>query len=177
MINLIPPKAKKGIIFEYWIRVVSVWMILGSFVLLLGAAVLFPVYVLIGVQISDDAIAATEKVNNYENISSQLIRASEQARYIKEESNYDLFSEYLNLFEELKGTAVILNQIQVARKENEVAPVILNGIADDRQSLASFRDRLLSDKNITSVDLPISNLARDKDIPFSITVVLNNEES
>ena len=70
-----------------------------------------------------------------------------------------------------------MSKIQLNRDNKEIAPVSLTGIARDRKTLASFRDRLLAEEQIVSVDLPISNLASDSDIQFIITVVLSNKDS
>lgn len=178
MINLIPPQEKKKIIIEYWVRVISLWSILISVVLLVGVLIMLPVYVLIGAQISvkeEAATVASERVDSYENVSVDLNRASLQARYIIEESRYRLFSDYIYLFEELQGPSIEIYEINVRRTGENIEPIIISGEATDRQTLASFRDRLLAEKYIEEVDLPISNLARDKNIFFNITVVLNKE--
>lgn len=178
MINLIPPQEKKKIVIEYWIRVISLWFILISVVLLLGVLIMLPVYVLIGTQILVKEAAATEafeRVGSYENVSVDLNRASQQARYIIEESRNHLFSEYISLFEELQGSSIEIYEINIRRVEKSIGPITITGEATDRQTLASFRDRLLAEECIESVDLPISNLARDKNILFNITVVLNKE--
>ena len=47
MINLIPPHARKAITREYWIRVVTVWMFLATFALMVIVALQIPTYVLI----------------------------------------------------------------------------------------------------------------------------------
>lgn len=177
MINLIPPSAKKSLLIEYWVRVASTWLILWSIALLASAAILLPAYVLIGTQVSvykNSAQEATEKVAGYEDVSRGLVRASQQARVLVDEDSLPVLSEYMTLFEELQGADVQLNQIAISRKEAGFNPITLSGVASDRQALASFRDRLLSKEEITKVDLPISNLARDKDIQFTITVNLEN---
>lgn len=176
MINLIPPPEKKKIIVEYWIRVVSLWFILISFVLLLGTLIMLPVYVLIGTQISlkeEAAIEASERVDSYENVSIDLNRASQQAKYVIEESRFSLFSEYIYLFEELQQSSIEIYDISLHRGQEGIEPIVISGEATDRQTLASFRDRLLAEEYIEEVDLPISNLARDKDILFTLTIVLN----
>lgn len=179
MINLIPPQEKKKIIIEYWFRATSLWLILISSVLLLGALVMLPVYVLIGTQISAKeaaATAASEKVDSYENVSIDLNRASQQARYVIEESRHAAFSEYISLFEKLEGFSVEIYEINLQRTDDKIEPIRISGEATNRQTLASFRDRLLAEECITEVDLPISNLARDKNILFDITVMLNKEK-
>lgn len=178
MINLIPLAAKKSIVKEYWIRVLSVWMILWAFALLCGMSIIFPSYVLIKSQVdvyATPAAEASEKVADYKSASKVLIESSQQARIIVDENREQVMSDLVLLFRSLQGDTVQLSGMTILRSDDGVAPVKLEGIADDRQSLASFRDRLLEQPNITVVDLPISNLARDRDIQFSITVTMDNQ--
>lgn len=177
MINLIPPPAKRKLRYEYWVRAVSVWFTIWSVALFAGACILLPAYVLIGSQVSVyqvSATAASEKVVNYETVSASLEQANLQARSVIDEANLPLFSEYISLFEAQQGSGVAITEMRLSREVTGVAPVTVSGTADDRQSLASFRDRLLAIEEVTSVDLPISNLARDKDISFTLTVALRN---
>lgn len=176
MINLIPAKAKKAVLTEYWVRVVSVWVIIWSIVTFVCASILLPVYVLIGSQISALEVSASEasqKVSGYENVSATLVDASQHAKFALDEFSRPVFSDYITLFEEIQGSSIQLNNISLLRNAEGIEPILLVGVALDREALASFRDRLLAEEVITSVDLPISNLARDKDIPFTITVTLN----
>jgi len=180
MINLIPQKEKRSILVEYWVRVVTVWLTLWAVALFVSAGILLPAYVLIGSQVSvyeTSAAQASQKVATYENVSESLTRASQQAKVVIDELYVPVFSDYISLFEGLQGEGVEISKIKLNRDENGIAPVSLVGIASDRRTLASFRDRLLADEHITSVDLPISNLARDVDINFTITVTLANNDN
>lgn len=180
MINLLPAPAKKNLLIEYWIRVVSVWMVLWSVALIAATSVLLPTYVLIEAQVksyADSAAAASEKVANYESVSVALVEASQQAKMVIDEEKIPLFSYYVNKFESLQQDGIVIKTINLTRADSGVAPILIGGEARDRQSLASFRDRLLADEAVDTVDLPISNLARDKNISFSITVTLVNQTS
>ncbi len=177
MINLIPAAAKKSLRLEYWVRVFSVWMIAWSIALVISACILFPAYVLIQSQVQvyrDSALAAKEKVVDYENVSVDLVGASQQAKFSLDEGRLFLFSEYVNLFENLQGEGVLLTDLSIDRSVSSEQFVSLQGVAVDRKSLAAFRDRLLEREEIGAVDLPISNLARDSDITFNITVTLKS---
>lgn len=180
MINLIPTKAKRSILIEYWVRVVSVWIILGSVALLLGAVLLFPVYVLVSSQVSAKESAvmeASEKVNNFQDVSVALEAASQQAKYALRESALSDMSEYITLFENLQGSAIEINNIEISRMDKDISPIQIFGVARDRKGLADFRDRLLKEPDVTEVDLPISNLASDSNIRFTITVTLRKDSS
>lgn len=179
MINLLPPAAKKGILIEYWVRVISVWLILWSLALLAAASLSFPAYVFTATQIKlhqDSATQAMKQVTDYEQTSVALTRASQQARIIVDGQQVDRFSKYVFLLEQLQGTDVQVSTIALERVEDGMAPITVGGTARDRQALASFRDRLLTNEAVVSVDLPISNLAKDKDIQFTISVTLRKSD-
>ena len=180
MINLIPPQAKKKLKAEYWVRVFSVWLMLWSAALLVGAGILLPAYVLIDSQVTVYEASAAEaslKVASYENVSTSLVQASQQAKIINDAALLPVFSEYIDLFSSLENKDVQITDISFSNTEVGIAPMVMSGMASDRHSLALFRDRLLADDRIVSVDLPISNLASDKDIKFNITVNVNNSET
>ena len=177
MTNLIPPRAKKQLLKEYWVRVVSVWLMLWAAALLLGAIAILPVFILVSHQVvihKESAELASEKVVNYENVATELVRVSQLAQIIIDEGEVPAFSYYLDLFNRLEGSGVEINQLNLTREGLAIGLIQVSGIAKDRQSLASFRDRLLSQEEIVEVDLPISNLTLDKDITFNITVTLND---
>jgi hypothetical protein len=178
MINLIPVKAKQLLKLEYWMRVLAVWLVVWSVAVFAAASILLPAYVLIGSQVSiyeDSAAEVSENVSGYENPSLALVRASQQAKVVVDISAAPLLSDYVLLFEKLEGSGIELDSINVRRVEDVVAPVVLSGVASDRQALTSFRDRLLVEPLIKDVDLPISGLEKDKDLFFSITVTFIND--
>ncbi len=178
MINLIPPQAKKSIVTEYWIRVAATWMYLWAFTLVCCAAIVFPAYVNVHSQVAvyeDSAAQASAKVADYKTASVGLVRSSQQASTIINESRIPTFSKYFNLFESLQGSQISVSQVSVSRSMDGLEPIRIVGQAADRQSLASYRDRLLAQEVVTEVDLPISNLAQDRNIQFTLTLVMDNE--
>lgn len=179
MINLIPPAAKKRLQFEYWTRVLAVWLLTWAVSLVIGASLLLPTYVLIGSQVdvfAESAALASEKVNSFENVSKTLVQSSQQASFILNESDLPEISAYVDLLKSLEGSDIIINKITVSRSGVDLRPIQVSGEANSRQALASFRDRLVAEEVVKEVDLPISNLAQDREILFSITVVLDNEK-
>lgn len=175
MINLIPPSAKKSITLEYWLRVISMWSVIWSIALLLGISIMIPAYVLITLQVSafsESAASASQKLATLKDVSKELEQASEGARVLIDGMRFVKVSDYEALFRDLENDDVRLTQIGIDRTKDGLAPARLAGQAASRQALASFRDALLAQPEVASVDLPISNLAKDKDIQFSLTVTL-----
>ena len=180
MINLIPPSAKRSLKFEYWVRVFSVWLIIWSVALFIGACFMFPTYVLIGSQISataEEAELAQENVESFNLVSRDLVRASQQAKFAVDELTLPKISAYQTLLKQFEGQGIEVENISINRSEEEtgIAPISVNGVAVDRRALAEFRDRLVANEAIEEVELPIANLAQDRNISFSLSVVINNE--
>ena len=177
MINLIPPEAKKSITIEYWVRVGSVWALLLAFALACASFVFLPAYVLISSQVdayTESTDSASEKIASYENVTTGLIRASQEARTVIAGTNITPISEYVALIDTVQGSGINITKVSLSRADEGIAPIQVSGVATDRQSLAAFRDRLLREATFSAVDLPIANLAKDRDIPFSITITVDN---
>jgi len=181
MINLIPPTAKKKIFLEYWARVATVWLTTASVLVIVGIFLLLPSYVLIDSKIDVYAEGIEEliaEVNEYNNSVAQLIEASNQAKLIIGQEDHREFSAVLSLLENIAGDFVTLTSYEFTRATNHnLSPIVINGRAGTREALADFREALLADPAIESAFLPLSNLARDRDLTFSITVTLTQPKS
>ncbi len=175
MINLIPPQAKKSITLEYWLRVVTVWAFTIAAMFVLGGVLMIPTYVLINLQVaafSDSAASASQKLATLKDVSGDLDTANKQAQALVIGLRYSQMSQYIKLFRKLENNDVTFSQIGINRTKDGVSPIQLSGTATNRQALAAFRDTLLGQSEVQSVDLPISNLAKDKDIAFNLTVTM-----
>ena len=130
MINLIPPSAKKSIVTEYWLRVLSVWCFTWAFALVVGIFLLVPVYVLINLQVStlsESAALASEKLANLKDVTGEFNLANQQARVLIEGSKRQPLSLYNTQFRELETTEVSLASITITRAAEGIAPVALTG--------------------------------------------------
>lgn len=179
MINLIPPVVRKNIITEYWVRVVSIWLFI---VAVAATAVVFlslPVYVLVSSKVdvyAQSAAAATERVTEYDLSAGALVRANVMAQRVYELREVEKFSSLIAAIETLQGNDIQIDGFELAREKGALAPVLVNGRATTRQALSDFRETLLSQETISEVVLPISNLAKDKDIQFSVWITFKESE-
>jgi hypothetical protein len=178
MINLIPPSAKSSITREYWMRVVSTWLFILSGVAIIITALLIPVYVLVNSQVTayqETAEEAISEVNKYDLSSTALVRASQDAAKILKMQHEPRFTDFITLFESLQSESVTLDHFEFMKQGGELTPISISGKAETRQALADFREALLDNDRIETVVLPISNLAQDKDITFTISVTMKKE--
>lgn len=175
MINLIPPSAKKSIVREYWMRVVSVWVFIMSAVSFIFATLLIPVYVLIESKTNartESAKVALDETTKYNLSSAELIRASKQARLLLQLQDTVRFTEFVSLLEDVQNDQVSITTYDFSLQEGAIAPINISGTALTRQALATFRQALLNHPAIEDAYLPISNLALDKNITFTVTVTM-----
>ncbi len=179
MVNLIPPSAKKSVIIEYWVRVLTIWSIMATVVAVLIAVTFMPVYVLVDAKIDayqESAEEASQKIAYFESVSDDLTNSTKQAQLLISSTNEISLSEVVELFDSLESNGIESSEINITKlPAGGIAPVTLSGYARDRQALSDFRDRLLAQEEIEVVDFPISNLAKNKDINFSITVTMSNQ--
>ncbi len=174
MINLIPPAARRVIIREYWTRVVSVWLLLASAAGIMVLILLLPTYLLISIKadvLNQEVAAASEKIASYDISATDILKANRHAQLLLNVQTPVPFYTLINDIEATAGPAIAINDFRFLRQGMNDT-IQLAGQASTRQDLASFRDTLDGDERFLSVDLPISNLIKDRDILFSMTINL-----
>lgn len=174
MTNLIPPTAKKQVKNEYWIRVASVWMMLVASGFLVVGIMFVPTLVLIQSQL--DAFASEVDQANIQNESfvgakATLVQANTIARTLSKESDTMQFTTLLEILETLAGAQVSINNFTFSKASGEISTISISGQAASRQALVSFSDVIEANDLFESAEIPLSTLAKDKDIPFTISVV------
>jgi hypothetical protein len=174
MINLIPPSAKKSIAFEYWKRVIAVWLGLFSTAFIILSVFLLPTHIALRSEIAyleETVSAGVDRVSTYDISATELITASTQARLLIENQATNTPSDLIATLSLYAGNNVTLNNFQFA-KLTTVPAITVTGLANTRQDLALFRDTIAADERFAIVDLPISNLIKDKDLLFSMEITL-----
>ena len=83
------------------------------------------------------------------------------------------FSTHLNLIDELAGEAILLTKFNLTPEEGVLNTITLIGVADTRTALANFRDALENHPRYSNVELPISNLAKESNITFTLSLTVN----
>lgn len=171
MINLIPTTAKKQVIIEYWVRTISAWAFLGGTALLLMVSLFIPLNIHVTGQeryFSSLLAESESEQTSYKEKSNLLQKANQQAALllqVKEE--YTLY-ELLPRLWEYAGEGVELEEVSINQVSSPTVSV--GGTAQTRQSLVAFRDALERQEDFVAVELPISNLIKESDVPFVILI-------
>ena len=175
MINLIPPQAKKIVLREYWLRVVAAWLLLLSFVLFALATLSFPTYLLIeqlNQSLVSDIQAVAAKQVSYSEIENTVKNINALVNHLNTNREQVKFSSLLAKLDAIDDSHVTLDQFVFVEEQDVLKKIELIGHADTRSDLSAFRDAVEKSEEFDAVELPISNLAKDKDLSFSMDVFL-----
>ena len=174
MLNLLPQEEKKHLRREYMERL-GVIILGGVFItLFIGIALLLPSFFLSKAReevlmeqaaITRDSVTLQEK----ETLEETLRAASQKLTILaREEGEVPLrlvFETILNH----KTEGIALTELFYAESE-DVVTLSASGVAERRSDLLKFSGALREDPLFTNIQLPVSNLAEDRDISFTITI-------
>jgi len=178
MINLLPPNVQKQVQIEYWIRVCSVWLILLGLACIVLGLLLVPSLFLVHSQLAvfDGTYQNANTQNNaYEDLEQDVRISNGIAAQLVSSNNETLFFDFISEIERIAERTVTLNSIEFSRNEAVIESIQISGDASSRSSLVQFRDDLEDSPLFASAELPLSDLAKDKDVPFGIVIVISNE--
>ncbi|MEL6805041.1 MAG: hypothetical protein AAFO91_14800 [Bacteroidota bacterium] len=176
MINLIPHSARAQIKTEYWLRAVTVWSFMLAFALLLIFALQLPTYVLVisldeALRTQINTAAATQ--GEFADLEQQVIDTNNLVVHLTEQEQQTVrFSELMYELDAISPAAVQLMQFDMRRADGRIEAIEVVGRANSRTALSNYRDRVEAHELFGAAELPISNLAKDSDIPFSMTITM-----
>jgi hypothetical protein len=168
MFKLLTEESRAIVSREYKLRRVVV--IVTSLALVLSAALvgLFPSYILTKVKQSEAGALATP-LQGEEDLEAWLKVFNGKLHALSAGITGAKASLDIEKVLSLKNSGVRITQMKW--DEGEAGDTLsLLGIATDRQTLLSFEKRLKDSGKFSSVMLPVSNLAKERDINFQINL-------
>lgn len=173
MINLIPPAAKKKVVTEYWVRAVSLWGLLGGTAVLVVTTLFVPlnIYIFNQEQYLTTILSSNQAAQDNQTKNTTLLtQANQQAQILLSADAGYLLSALLPVLSETAGENIKLEDISLTQTNSPV--LVVSGQATSRQTLVAWRDVLETEESFLTVNLPIGNLIKDRDVPFTITITL-----
>lgn len=181
MINLIPPHARKQVRIEYWVRSVSVWVLLAAIALFIVGVLFAPTYVLIHSQLSayeDSYAAAAANDASYKELEASVRIANANAQKLLTGGAVHSYTNILEEVDLITNETIVLEEVRMERTSvGLIEQITLRGVAATRIALVAYQEAIEAHAFFETADLPISNLAKDKDVPFSMTVTLKLPET
>ncbi|MEI8338095.1 MAG: hypothetical protein WCF92_03040 [bacterium] len=172
MFSLLPEQYRKKLQLEYRIRLAIV-SLLGFIALSIVTGVLiFPTYIRVSVE---NQILADQKLNLEKQIALQVGKdSSGDIKNIKQNINIaslDKRSVILAINTVTKVQSIDIKLINFLYTYNsKLSTLVIDGFATDRQSLQLFKKNLSAEPLFSGVELPLSDYAKDSNIPFSINL-------
>ena len=180
MINLIPPTAQAQVVTEYWLRVISVWLFLLGTVILVIAILNVPAYVLVHNQLDTYLQEFTNATTNKESFTAaelSITRTNTIATLLAKPAPAISFTKLVSELEKSKSPGIIIFDFSLIKVKDAIDTITVTGQADSRATLSTFRDTLDMNPLFGKVTLPLSSLAKDKEIPFTITIAPDNQKT
>lgn len=176
--NLLPASAQRAFRREYLVRLATVAGTLGLALLVAHAALLFPTY-LYGTanasakQAELDTLKASHATAEEREIAERLGQLRTDIKHLERLATLRTGSSLLRETLNVPRPGIRLTGFTVARGQDETPDAMtVSGVALSRDSLRAYVSALEASPSITGAELPISAYAKERDIPFTITVRL-----
>ena len=174
--NLLPPERKKAIKRIYLFRLVTVCILVLSFIVLSSAAILVPSYIHVHqqniLQTKElERLSTTLIASGGKDVALRIKTLAQDAGYLSRLATSSTATSVITLLTNIPHQGISITGISYTPVVKGVdGKVILNGTATTRTTLRSYMDALSSQPFIKNADLPISAYAKEKEIPFTITL-------
>lgn len=176
MINLLPIQYKKALKQTYLLRLLSVALFAGAVLIVIHSVLLIPSYVFLQAQVLNqeaekEFIGKTLEASGSDEVEMRLAALNENIALLETLPQAPSLVSAIEEVLEVSRVDIVLTQISFDPNDVE-ENIIVRGVAGDRDALRSFAKRLEERETISSVDFPIGDLSREKDLPFTISILL-----
>lgn len=164
---------------DYKIRIFITLMIFIASGIVIGILSLLPSYIISYTLEKDlvnqvEAIQRNRTADGIDNVISELNKSYTYVKILRNDKPKISFLANIQEMLALRTKNIAITSFEVASSSEEegVSEMVLQGNAATRESLLTFKKGIEADPNISNVELPISDLAKSKDIPFAIKFLI-----
>lgn len=177
MKNLLLQQDKKTIKREYKLRIMIVIFVFIFFSTLIAVILLVPSYTVSiykskTVKIYAEIIKRKIEKRKQEEFGLILNQTQNKIELLNARENQNILAEiFKNILKE-KSNSIKIDKLSYKKEDkDDFYNITIFGEASNREELLGFKLNLKKEEDFSDVVLPISNLASDKDIDFSITIL------
>lgn len=172
MFKLLTREEEEKVRYEYVMRRVIVMFSALIFVLVVGIIGLLPSYVLSDARQNEilERMRVTGNAGQSEDdlkLQSWLTKINNELQVLSPKLDTDRPSEFIKKVLDNKSTNIKLTGFSWAKSGDQI-DLSINGVARDRQALIAFQNKINLSGQFSEVTLPISNLAKDRNIDFQM---------
>ncbi len=177
MINLLPPEAKQAVRREYWARVLGAWALLSAAACFVCALLLLPTHVLLSRQlnaVASEIVARedAEEAAQYAVVQADVRAANELAVQLAKEAPPSFATVVMPTLERARPVGLTLTAVLYSADAQQVRTIEVRGIAATRATLVTFVEALKRDPRVAEASVPVGDLARERQLPFTISLML-----
>jgi hypothetical protein len=175
MTNLLPQEQQKVIAKEYKNRRTVVALIALACTVIVSAGFLVPSFALSNVKLREATNAAelarkrAESIGGDSTSTATLQGVRGKLASLAVGANTVQMTELFDRVTDQKSGDIKIGAMTLVRGVGDQEGVLtVDGLAKNRESLTALMKRLQADSTFTSVEVPVSSFAKDRDIPFSM---------
>ena len=112
----------------------------------------------------------TGPYSNIDTVTPIIKSINSKLNVLNNTLEYPKLLPYINIVLAQRNSSIHINQISFTSLGANTGTLSLNGISSSRESLVSFVKSLNDTNKFKSVDSPISNFAKEKNISFSVVL-------
>lgn len=179
MFNLLPENLRNAVIKEYRLRLTVVVMVFVILIQVSFLVFLFPSWLVSFYKEKDfstqsDELSKSLSTLDISSTTSFIKSFNNKIGIINNALEYPKFIPILDDILAKKTGSIRISGMYYTVDSMNSGTLTLEGIGDTRESLVSFSDSLETIGYFKKVDLPISNLAKDRNIAFTISINIEN---
>lgn len=176
MFNLLPESLKADIKSEYRVRRFLVIMLFTLCLQIVFVIFLFPSWLISSSKIEDSKgrVAQLEKSKILSNTNTvrPIIRSiNTELTSIDKSLEYPTLIPIINNILSKKTLSIKIIQFSYLANSSSTATINIRGVSANREDLVQFKKSLDGLGMFRSVNLPISNYAKDRDIDFGMDII------
>lgn len=175
MANLLPKKERRRFEWEYKFRLLSLALLFFVVLLSLGVVFLLPSYFVSeskeeSIERQSELLQKTIALREEDTSVSSLLATKQKINVLTSVQKQVLQTEVMQTIIQNIESDITVDAFYYTQGEDSVGEMRITGRADSRTALLAFSGRLKKESLFDRVDLPVSSLARDSNIVFSITL-------
>ena len=175
MINLLPIEEKKKTHRDYMFRLFTVILSAVSVSAIIGIITLLPSYFISDFQkraaVNQAELIKKTNDDNQENVIAVLKEAQQKLEILSPEREKASLRTIFDTIISYRPNTIILTGLVYQKENEDKVTFTISGVANSREDLLVFSQNLKKDALFDAVELPVSNLAKDRDIKFTLTIV------
>lgn len=175
MYTLLPEPERKALRKEYRVRLLVVTLFFLGCMGCIGVAAFFPSYIMTTsldgtTKQEEKRLAELKSQSTRESIEIELASVNQLVGIFTEGDVNMPLTEFVDSFLEVLTPGIKLASFDVVRTGTSTANIFMSGVAGTRDALVELKRAIERERGFSKIELPVSDLAKSKDIQFSINI-------